>query len=57
MSEFTQNESPQSPTHKHPWIKGVFQFLAYWFKLIVQPALAVLFVLGMACVCKWLAKL
>ena len=48
MSEFTQNESPQSPTHKHPWIKGVFQFLAYWFKLIVQPALAVLFVLGMA---------
>ena len=48
MSEITQNESSQSPTNKHQWIKGVVRFMAYWFKLIAQPALAVLFVLGVA---------
>ena len=46
MSETTQNESQESG--KQAWMGYVVRFLAYWFKLIAQPALAILFVIGLA---------
>ena len=48
MSEISQNESSPSNANKLNWINGVVRFTAYWFKLIAQPALAIVFVLGMA---------
>ena len=48
MSEISQNESSPSNANKLNWINGVLRFIAYWFKLIAQPALAIVFVLGMA---------
>ncbi len=48
MSEISQNESSQPSTSQINWIRGVVRFIAYWFKLVAQPALAIVFVLGLA---------
>ena len=48
MAEVTRNE--QLPDHnvKHAWLRKIGRAISYWFKLIMQPLLAVVFVIGMA---------
>ena len=48
MNETSQNESSPAPANDLNWLNVVIRITAYWFKLIVQPVLAILFVLGLA---------
>ena len=48
MSEISQNESSESKTKKRSYSNGLVRFTGYWFKLITQPALTIVFVLGLA---------
>ena len=46
MSEISQNET--SVADKANWINSLTRIVAYWLKLIIQTALAVVLVVGMA---------
>ena len=48
MAQVTQNENTQTHTDKYLWLKRIGRTISYWFKLIVQPMLAIVFVIGMA---------
>ena len=48
MSELPQKESSQPMANNRSSIKGAVRVTGYWFKLIAQPALTIVFVLGLA---------
>ena len=48
MSEVTRDEQTSTQNVKHAWLRKVGRAISYWFKLIMQPLLAAVFVIGMA---------
>ncbi len=47
MSEATENDANQSASGRSTVLNRAYRVYGYWFKLIFQPILAVLFVLGL----------